>query len=87
MIAPSTTRMSTKGQVVIPGEVRRALNLRPGDSFVVVGRDDTIVLKTVRMPSMEGMDALLREVRAKARAAGLRPAHVRAAVRRARARA
>ncbi len=87
MIAPSTTRMSTKGQVVIPEEVRRVMQLRPGDSFVVVGRDDTIVLKTIRMPSLDGVDALLREIRAKARAVGLRPAHVRAAVRKARARA
>jgi AbrB family looped-hinge helix DNA binding protein len=79
--------MSTKGQVVIPGDVRRAMNLRAGDSFVVVGRDDTIVLKTVRMPSLDQVDGLLKEIRAKARAAGLRPAHVRAAIRRARTRA
>ncbi len=86
MIAPATTRMSTRGQIVIPEEVRQAMQLRAGDSFVVVGRDDTIILKTVRMPSLDGLDDMLREVRAKARAAGLRPAHVRAAIRKARAR-
>jgi polyribonucleotide nucleotidyltransferase len=41
-------------------------------------------LRPVRMPSLDEVDGLLKEIRAKARAAGLRPAHVRAAIRRAR---
>ena len=32
----STTRLSSKGQVVIPAAVRRLLNLRPGEELQVV---------------------------------------------------
>ena len=38
------TSLSTKGQVVVPGPVRRRLNLRPGDAFGVEVEDGRIVL-------------------------------------------
>jgi len=33
----ATTRMSSKGQIVIPEELRKRLNLKTGAQFVVVG--------------------------------------------------
>ena len=41
----ATTRLSSKGQVVIPEEVRKALGLEVGAQFVVMGDGDTVVLK------------------------------------------
>jgi len=41
----ATTRMSSKGQVVIPEDVRKALRLEVGAQFVVMGDGDTVVLK------------------------------------------
>lgn len=38
------TRVSTKGQVVLPGPVRRKLGLRPGDPLDVVEEEGRIVL-------------------------------------------
>ena len=32
----STTKMSSKGQVVIPDAIRKRLGLEPGDQFVVM---------------------------------------------------
>ena len=56
MDTPTTTRMSSKGQVVIPQEVRERLGLRTGARFVVVGKDDVVILKTLRRPSMRDFE-------------------------------
>jgi len=48
----ATTRMSSKGQVVIPEDVRGRLGLEEGVQFVVVGEGDVVILKTITPPSM-----------------------------------
>lgn len=40
-----TTKMSSKGQVVIPLDLRKDLNLREGDKLIVIKKDDEIILK------------------------------------------
>lgn len=42
-----TTRMTSKGQVVIPAEVRRRLGIGKGTPFVVDDKDGAIILKPV----------------------------------------
>ncbi len=37
--------MSSKGQIVIPEEIRNALHLKTGTKFVVIGEGDVVVLK------------------------------------------
>ena len=86
MQAPATTRMSSKGQVVIPGRVRSRLNLQPGTEFVVVAEDDVVILKTVRRVAMSDFSRLVREARRQAAVAGLRPSDIAGAVREARRR-
>lgn len=58
----ATTKMSSKGQVVIPEEVRRALDLSAGSQFVVIGEGDVVILKKISPPSMaeRGASALTR---------------------------
>ena len=41
----ATTKMTSKGQVVIPEAVRNRLKLHTGDQFVVVGDNDVVILK------------------------------------------
>jgi antitoxin PrlF len=43
--------MSSKGQIVIPKSLRDHLDLDSGTSFVVFGKEDTLVLKKVNVPS------------------------------------
>ena len=38
-------RLSAKGQVSLPGEVRKALNLRPGDSVVFEIIDGNVMIR------------------------------------------
>lgn len=83
----ATTKMSSRGQVVIPEEVRVQLGLEPGARFVVVGRGDVVVLKRLDAPRLDDLDDLLAEARTQARRAGLRREDIGAATARARARA
>jgi AbrB family looped-hinge helix DNA binding protein len=57
-MAVSTTRMSSKGQVVIPDEIRRKLRLKEGAHFVVLGEGDTVVLKRVAPPAVNDIREL-----------------------------
>lgn len=81
----ATTKMSSKGQVVIPEEVRDALGLEPGTQFVVVGEGDVIILKAVSVPDMSDFDDIIEEARRQARDAGMRRSDVAAALRAVRA--
>jgi len=63
----STTKMSSKGQVVIPEEIRNKLGLTSGSRFVVVGDDDVIIMKTIDQPSMRDFDTLISKARKQAK--------------------
>ena len=76
----ATTRLSSKGQVVIPEEIRRRLGLKEGTQFVVVGDGDVVILKSIAAPAMREFDELLRSARGAARKAGMKPADVKRAV-------
>ena len=81
----ATTRLSSKGQVVIP-RMFVIDWLKPGDQFVVVGEGDVVILKTISPPSMKDFDGLMAKARSQARRAGLKPGDVTAAIRKVRAR-
>ena len=49
----ATTKMSSKGQIVIPEEIRAKLQLEPGTQFVAVGEGDVVILKKISPPTME----------------------------------
>ena len=75
------TSVSSRGQVVIPQNVRERLGIHEGEKFVVVGEDDTIILKKLEMPSLKGIDALLKKTRDFARRKGLKGSDVESAIR------
>lgn len=77
---PSTTRMSSKGQVVIPEEIRERLGLVPGTQFVVVGNGDVVILKTLAPPSLSEFDGLVREAKRQAKRAGMKRSDISKAV-------
>lgn len=81
----ATTKLSSRGQVVIPEEIRTRLGLEPGVRFVVVGEGDVVVLKALHAPDLSDLEELLDEARRSARDAGLTREEMEAAVREARA--
>jgi len=86
MAGVATARMSSKGQVVIPEEVRKRLGLKAGSQFVVVGERDTVILKAISPPSMADFDDLLAQARKQARKAGLKRSDLLAVIRKVRGR-
>jgi len=76
----ATTKMSSKGQVVIPEAIRKRLGLEPGVQFVVVASKDAVILKSITPPSIDEFDTLLIEARKQARRAGIKKADVAGAV-------
>ena len=79
-----TTKMSSKGQVVIPEGIRKRLGLKAGAQFVVVGEKDVVILKSITPPSMEDFDALIIEARRQAKKAGMKRSDITAATAKAR---
>jgi AbrB family looped-hinge helix DNA binding protein len=86
MTDPATTKMSSKGQVVIPEEIRDRLGLKPGAQFIVVGDRDVVILKVIHTPDMAEFDELVGRARKAAKQAGMRPADVQTAIRKVRRR-
>ena len=82
----ATTRMSSKGQIVIPESIRKRLNLKEGAQFIVVGEDDVVILKAITSPSMDAFDNLIKKARRQAKDAGLEPTDIEKAVSKARGR-
>jgi len=86
MASLATMRLSSKGQVVIPEEVREKLRLVPGVQFVAVGEGDVVILKVISPPSMRDFNRLITQARTQARRSRLRKRDVAVAVSRVRAR-
>ena len=79
------TKLSSKGQVVLPQAIRRKLHLTEGEQFIVMCDKDTVILKKIERPVMERFRELLKESRAYAKKEGLTRADVKEAIRRVRA--
>ena len=68
----ATTKMSSKGQIVIPEAIRKKLNLKTGSRFMVIGENDVVILKNITPPSMDEFDDLIKSARQKAKEAGFK---------------
>jgi len=61
------TRVSGKGQVVIPKDVRDRLRLSPGDRLDIVERADGVFLRKVRASSGESFEEITARIRQRVR--------------------
>ena len=77
-----TVKMSSKGQIVIPQDIREELQVDTGTVFAVMGSDDTIVLKKMEVPSKEklikDLRILAQKAKKKLQAKGITEADLRA---------
>ncbi len=57
------TKMSSNGQIVISSEIRKALDISPGDKFLVIGEENGIVLKSLKKKDIkQEMEQLLSDI-------------------------
>jgi AbrB family looped-hinge helix DNA binding protein len=75
MASYATTRLSSKGQVVIPEEIRNDLGLSVEDQFVVIGEGDSVILKTITP-----LKKLLSQARSAAKRAGIKSSDLKSAI-------
>jgi AbrB family looped-hinge helix DNA binding protein len=87
MAAYATTRLSSKGQIVIPEDVRKDLGLAEGDQFVVIGQGDAVILKVITPPKLEDFQKLLSQAGVMAKKARIRRADLKSAIVKVRRRA
>jgi AbrB family looped-hinge helix DNA binding protein len=78
--------MSSRGQVVIPEEIRNRFGLRSGTQFVVVAEGEVVILRAIRPPSMDEFDELVAAAHKAARQANMKKSDVAAATAAVRAR-
>lgn len=81
----ATTKMTSKGQVVIPEEIRDQLHLETGTKFLVMGEKDYVIFKTLKAPSKDEFSELLDKISTEARQAGLTESDIAAAIKESRA--
>ncbi len=66
------TTMSSKGQVVIPTDIRKALGLLTGVKLMVLTDGSNLLLKPIQTPKVQTFHALVRRSRHYATQTGVR---------------
>ncbi len=80
MSTAATTTLSSKGQVVIPEEIRVRLGLKAGAQFVVVADHDVVIFKVLDPPALGEFAPLVAQARQAAKRSGLRQSDITNAV-------
>ncbi|MCX5760605.1 MAG: AbrB/MazE/SpoVT family DNA-binding domain-containing protein [Gemmatimonadetes bacterium] len=80
MSAAATTTLSSKGQVVIPEEIRERLGLKAGAQFVVVADRDVVIFKVLYPPALREFAPLVAKARQAAKRGGLRQTDIATAI-------
>lgn len=84
MTTAATTTLSSKGQVVIPEEIRLQLGLEAGAQFVVIADRDVVIFKLLEPPSLKEFATLVGRARQVAKQTGMTRADVGNAVKKVR---
>jgi len=58
------TRVSSKGQVIIPWDIRKAMNIKEGSKLIVLATEESIILQPISVASEKFKVAeLMRKVK------------------------
>ncbi len=81
------TSMSSRGQVVIPNDIRKRMNLEEGSKFMIFSDGINLMLKPVITKGAEEFERMAKEMRLYAKRTGLKKDDVKTAIRKVRSRA
>lgn len=62
--------VTSKGQISLPINIRKKLSIDTGDSLVAYATDDAIILKKIKLPSIDEFEKALLEAKAWATSVG-----------------
>ena len=83
------TSISSRGQVVIPQKLRDRLGLHSGEKFIVLGENDTVILKRIATPSKEHLikelEVIAKEGKKRLQSKGIKEADIPKIVEKSRA--
>ncbi|MDZ4662908.1 MAG: AbrB/MazE/SpoVT family DNA-binding domain-containing protein [Pseudomonadota bacterium] len=82
----ATTKMTSKGQIVIPEQIREQLGLKEGIQFVVIAHGDTVILKSISAPTLGEFKEVVEKVRNQAQRAGVKKSDLTEAIKQVRRR-
>ena len=71
------TSVSSKGQVVIPADIRETMGITIGAKLIIFTDGKNLLLKPIQEPRFEEFKALLKESRKLAKRIGLKKADVK----------
>jgi len=57
------TKISSKGQVVIPSEIRERMNLEEGNLLIVSNNDNSICMKKIELPKIKSWSEVTKPFR------------------------
>ncbi len=81
----STTSLSSKGQIVLPADLRKKLSLREGRRFFIFSEGSNIMLKPIQEPDEQEFFQLLEKEREWASKVGLTESDIADAIKAVRA--
>lgn len=76
-----TTRVSSKGQIVIPQSIRERVGFAEGDLLAVYGEEGAVVLRRIETPKLQALRASLQLAQSYAEREGLTRRELAAAIR------
>jgi AbrB family looped-hinge helix DNA binding protein len=78
------TKLSSKGQIIIPKDVRDKAGLHTGDQFVIFADKDVLLLKVIKKPSIKKFNNLVTQARKLVKKTGLNKKLIKDAIKEAR---
>ncbi len=70
------TKVSSRGQVVIPQSLRRRIGIKSGSKLLVLSDGESVLLKPISSPNIQEFAELIRESRILARERSLKKGDV-----------
>ena len=65
-------KVSSKGQIVIPAELRRIMGITEGDELYVFGKEDALVIKKIEKKILEKeFEEIVKPIQAKMQRSGI----------------
>ncbi len=87
MYNSAITSLSTKGQVVIPEDIRKLIGLKVGAKMMVFTDGANVMLKPIAIPNMDEFEKMAKATQQLARKAGIKKSDVAEAIKKVRRRA